>query len=263
MQRRRDDLVAVADPDDREADHQKRHEPRDPQRPGQRHVLDHPARAQRENDPSDPGPGRGDPVGQTAPLAEPLRQDRHARDVDAPDPDPDQGALREVELPRSHGEGGRDEAARQAEYAEDHGRPRSILVCQVGDQRRHQHGSGEVEAADEGEVEGGGAGEGVGAEVIGEVYSIGLEMAVRLGRLGQGVLVGDMWVGTHCDESPCETVDDEACRHTNPAVAPVDGRGSGMMVGCSNPRDRMHRTGEHHLRRQLMAETKNKVRGLV
>ena len=172
--RRRHDVVAVADHDDREAYHQKGNEPCNPQRPAQGYIFDHPVRGERKNDTADPGPSGGDPVGQAASFEEPLREDGHTRDVDAADADPDQCALGEVQLPRSNSERGRDEPASEAEHAEDHRRTSSIPTRQIGDEWGHQHGGSEVEAADEGEIEGAGAGEGVGSQVVGEVDPVGL-----------------------------------------------------------------------------------------
>ena len=71
-------------------------------------------------------------------------------------------------------ERGSEERGGLEEGAEQHYGPEAVQTHEDGDEGRDEHGHAEVEAAEEGVVDGGGRGEEVVGEVVGEVDAVGL-----------------------------------------------------------------------------------------
>ena len=70
----------------------------------------------------------------------------------------------------------------------------------------HEHGHGEVEAADEGVVEGRGAGKDIVVDVVGEEDAVGLDWGVVSQAFGAEGMHG--WP-PHSDNAPGEAIDEE------------------------------------------------------
>lgn len=117
---------------------------------------------------TDPRSCRGDAIGEAPAFAEPLRDNREGGDVDEATAHPYQDALRQEQLPDLVGERGSDKPAGHAQDAGRKGEFDVEMAAGFRSDRRHEHGHGEVEAADEGVLKRRRAGEDIVVDVVGK-----------------------------------------------------------------------------------------------
>jgi hypothetical protein len=157
----------------------KNHKTSDAQCPGNAQLLNHSLDGKRHCQATDARSCRGDAVCEAAPLAEPLRDNGEARDIDEATAHTNEEALRQEELPDLICERGRDESTGQADDAGGEGELDVKVAAGLGSDGCHEHGHGEVEAADEGVVKGCSAREDIIVDVVGEEDTVRLHWGVR------------------------------------------------------------------------------------
>jgi len=146
----------------------------DAEGPGQTEVPDHGAGGQGVDEAADAGAGGADAVREGAAAGEPLWDDADGAVEDEAEAEAEADALGEEELPDGRGPGGAEQRGGLEDDAQPDGRADAPALDHVGGGGGDGLGHGDREAADEGVLEGRGAGVGVVGEVVGEEDAVGL-----------------------------------------------------------------------------------------